>query len=114
MKEMVCIICPNGCLLNIEEGNVTGNKCKKGEEFALNEINAPKRTLTSTVKTIFPECPVLPVKLSNVIPKEEIFHCMEEIGKIEVTKRISRGDVICENFLGLGVDLISTSSKLLN
>ena len=38
MKEIICIVCPNGCTLNVEKNGeeitVTGNKCKRGEEFA--------------------------------------------------------------------------------
>ena len=113
MREMVCSICPNGCLMKIEKGVVSGNKCKKGEEFAIEEIEAPKRSLTTTVKTKFSDCPVLPVKLSGLIPKEKIFQCINEINKITVSKRIERGDVIVKNILGLEVDLIATSSKLL-
>lgn len=31
MKELVCIVCPNGCLLKVDEKTlkVEGNKCKK-------------------------------------------------------------------------------------
>jgi len=113
MKEMVCIVCPNGCLLTIDNDKISGNKCKKGEEFAICETVSPKRTLTTTVKTLFPEFPVLPVKLSGSIPKEKIFDCMNEINKIVVSKRLARGEVICRNIIGLEVDLVATSSRLL-
>ena len=36
MKELVCIVCPKGCRLSVDEENgfaVTGNSCPRGEEY---------------------------------------------------------------------------------
>lgn len=116
MKEFNCIVCPRGCLLHVEEENgefiVTGNTCENGKNFAISEMTAPKRTICSAVKTVFPEVPVLPVKVSADIPKEKIFEVMKEINSVVLTQRIGRGDVVIENVLGLGVDVISTSDIL--
>ena len=116
MKEFNCIGCPRGCLLHVEECGgefiVTGNTCDRGKEFAISEMTAPKRTICSTVKTVFPELPVLPVRVSADIPKEKIFDVMKEINAVTLSERVGRGDVIIENVLGLGVNVISTSSVL--
>ena len=114
MKEFVCIVCPNGCTLHVDENSheVTGHKCKRGIEFGVNEVTNPMRTICTTVKTIFAEAPVLPVRVSNDIPKSKIFEVMAEVNKIVVDKKISRGDVVISNVLGLGVDIISTSDLL--
>lgn len=116
MRELVCIVCPRGCTLTVEgegEGiSVKGNFCKKGFDFALSEMTEPKRTICTTVKTAFSEYPVLPVRVSADIPKDKIFDVMTEINKITVKEKIARGDVVIENVLGLGVDVISTSSML--
>lgn len=118
MIEMTCIVCPNSCRLKAEkteEGiTVTGNKCKRGEEFARAELTNPVRTLCSTVKTAFPDVPVLPVRVNAEIPKNKIFDVMAEIDKITVKQRITRGEVIIKNVLGLGADVIATSSVLTN
>ena len=57
MKELICFLCPNGCTLTITrdqpEFTVTGQKCKRGQEFAINEATNPTRTLCTTVKTNF-------------------------------------------------------------
>ena len=94
MKQLVCIGCP------------------RGKAFAISEMTEPKRTICSTVKTVFPGCPVLPVRVSDDIPKDRIFDVMREINAVVLTERIGRGDVIIENVLGLGVDVISTSDLL--
>lgn len=116
MKEFSCIGCPRGCLLHVEEENggftVTGNSCPRGHEFAISEMTAPKRTICSVVKTVFADAPVLPVRVSADIPKEMIFDVMGEINSVTLTERIGRGDVVIENVLGLGVDVISTSDLL--
>lgn len=114
MRELVCIVCPNGCTLSVDEQTlaVTGNKCRKGVDFAVAELTCPTRTICSTVKTIFPEAPVLPVRVSKEIPKDKIFDVMAEINKVIVDKRLSRGETVIGNVLGLGVDVIATSSVL--
>ncbi len=112
VKQMVCIVCPNGCALSVEEREgeiaVTGNKCPKGVEYAKEELTNPKRTLTSTVATVFPERPVLPVRLTGAIPKGEIGNAMAQINKIVVERKLCCGDVIAKDFMAQGIDLIAT------
>ncbi len=116
MKELVCIVCPKGCTMEIsgegENITVSGNGCKRGLSFALSEMTEPKRTICSTVKTVFPEVPVLPCRVSADIPKEKIFEVMKAINSVSLVEKIGRGEVIIENVLGLGVDVISTSDIL--
>ena len=53
MKELVCIVCPKGCRLHVDEENdyaVTGNGCPRGAVYGHNEIKNPTRVLTSTVR----------------------------------------------------------------
>lgn len=116
MKEFNCIGCPRGCLLRVEEENgeftVSGNSCENGRKFAISEMTEPKRTICSTVKTVFADVPVLPVRVSADIPKDRIFDVMREINSVTLDKRISGGDAVIENVLDLGVDVISTSNVL--
>ena len=116
MKELICIICPNGCNLVVnQEGekiSVTGNKCAKGEKFAVDELTHPARTISSTVRTSFAVVPVLPVRVSAEIPKNRISDVMAEINKVVVSAPVSRGEIIIPNVLGLNVDVIATSSIL--
>lgn len=116
MKQLVCIGCPRGCRLTIEEKDgefiVSGNSCPRGKAFAVSEMTMPKRTICSTVKTLFPDVPVLPVRVSDDIPKDKIFDVMREINAVTLTERIGRGDAVIKNVLGLGVDVIATSDLL--
>lgn len=116
MKELVCIVCPRGCTMTLEgEGKdvkVSGNSCKRGAEFAVSEMTEPKRTICTTVRTAFPDVPVLPVRVSKEIPKDKIFDVMAEINKVAVKKKVKRGAVIIKDVLGLGADIIATSGVL--
>ena len=85
MRKLICIICPNGCELSIDDNNnVTGNTCNRGKDFALQEIKEPKRTISSTIKTIFKDYPVVSVKVDNEIPKDKIFDVIKEINKVKI------------------------------
>jgi len=112
-KKMTCIVCPIGCELCIEKDMhdniiVTGNKCPRGEQYAIEEMIAPKRVLTSTIKINGWIYPVIPVRTSKPIPKEKIFDVMNILSDIEITAPLKLGAVVIENILGTGVDIITT------
>lgn len=113
MKNITCIICPNGCLLEVdkqgEEIRVRGNMCKKGAEFAVNEMINPKRSICSTVKTSYKSVPRLSIRTDGEVPFDYIFKVMGEINKTCIDHPVHSGEVIIENILGTGVNIISTS-----
>ncbi len=111
MKELICIVCPKGCHLTVDEENgyaVSGNNCPRGEEYGKNEVIAPKRTITSTVKVSGGLYPRLPVKTDKPIPKELIFDAMKLLDEVELTAPVKVGDVVIENVLGTGASFIAT------
>jgi CxxC motif-containing protein len=116
MKEILCIVCPNGCRLRVEESGgkftVTGNQCKRGVLFAEAEMTNPVRTLTTTVRTVFPAVPVLPVRTDREIPKGRIKDVMRFLGTLTVDKPLGINDVVAENVLGLECNVIATSDVL--
>lgn len=116
MKEMTCIVCPNGCSLVVDDSKdpieVSGNKCPRGKQFAINELIHPMRTICSTVKTTYHNVPVVPVRVTSEIPKEQIFPVMKEINQVLIKQPLGVNDVVIENVLGLGVDVIITSNIL--
>jgi CxxC motif-containing protein len=116
MKEILCIVCPNGCRLQVEENNgalrVTGNLCGRGPDFAQKEIVNPTRTLTTTVRTAFPGIPVLPVRTAEEIPKARIRDVMDRLKTVIVNRPLGAGEAVVEDVLGLGVPVIATSNIL--
>jgi CxxC motif-containing protein len=112
-RELICIECPLGCALSadIENNKVVatrGNKCPKGEAYAISEVEAPKRFFTATVLAENLEIKLVPVKTTVPIPKPRIIEAALEVKKIRVSKPVSIGEPIVKNFLGLGVDLVAT------
>lgn len=114
MKEMTCIVCPNGCRLKVEvaDGNyvVDGNLCKRGISFAVQEIEDPRRSLCTTVKTVFKEIPRLSVRTDGEIKKEMLPLLMNSLRKVEITELLDIGAVILTDVLGSGVNVIATAS----
>ncbi len=114
----ICVLCPRGCSLSIEYETeassaslkVSGNKCPKGLEFAQQEWFKPVRMLTSTVKTNSDKFPRIPVKTSEPIPKGQINEVMQVINALTVTLPVKMGEIIAQNVLDLGVDILTTLS----
>ena len=102
-RELTCIVCPRGCQLKVElDGknvvSVTGNICKRGSMYAVNECTNPMRTITTTAKT--DNGGVVAVKTKTTIPKEKMFECMELINAVTVKLPAKVGDVIIEDAFG--------------
>lgn len=114
--ELTCISCPLGCPLKVETDSsgkvlkVTGNTCKRGEEYGKKEVTNPTRTVTSTVRLLGGTAPVVSVRTQTDIPKEKIFQCMEEIRKAAAAAPVRIGDVILENVAGTGVSVVATTN----
>jgi CxxC motif-containing protein len=120
-KEMTCICCPLGCTLQIEKiagskdndgYNISGNKCPRGKAYAIEEMTAPKRVVTSTVAIIGSTHPVIPVKTSTPIPKEKIFEVMQILSNLKVTSPVKAGDVLIANIANTDANLIATKDSL--
>ena len=114
MKELTCIVCPNGCRLKVEkkEGEyvVEGYKCKRGIDFAIQEMEDPRRSLCTTVKTAFEEIPRLSVRTDGDIKKELIPRLMKKVREVEVKNAIDVGEIILKDVFKSGVNVIATAS----
>ncbi len=116
MEEIICIVCPNGCHMQIdgkEQIKVIGNLCKRGEEFAIQELTNPMRSLTTTVRTTSKDMPMLPVRTKGEIPKSKIEEAMMVLNKIEISNSVTCGEVILKNILGCDCDIIATCSLII-
>lgn len=112
--KLVCINCPRGCKLDVEKINgeikVTGNFCPRGEQYAINEMTNPLRTVTTTIAIKSALYDRLPVITSSPVPKEKIMEVVKALKNIEVEAPINIGDVIVKNIIGLDVDIIASKS----
>lgn len=114
LKHITCTVCPMSCDVVLELGekeeilSLTGNKCARGKVYATKEHTAPERTLTTIVKAQGGIHPLLPVRTNQPIPKEKVWEGVLATSKIVVKAPVTMGDIIVENFLGLGVDLVAS------
>ena len=112
-KNMICIECPNGCVLSVEIDpgrvvKVSGARCPKGMAYAAAEIDNPVRIFTATALTRGLSLKLIPVRTNKPIPRKDLSRAIEEVLKIRVKEPVETGDIIIDNFLGLGVNLIAT------
>lgn len=104
---ITCLICPNGCnLKQSSTGDIEGNLCEKGIEFFKDEIINKKRSITSTVK-IKNSKDRLPVKTSKPLEFKYIYEAVNIIDNMEVSSPVKMGDIIIENILNTGVNIVS-------
>lgn len=113
MTNLICITCPKGCHLTVDEENdykVTGNACPRGAEYGRNEMLHPVRVITSTVKIEGADIARLPVKTDRPLPKEKMFDCMQLINGLSARSPVKVGQVLAENILGTDVNIVATKS----
>ncbi len=107
--QVICVRCPNGCLITADDNmNISGNKCKRGEEYIINELTKPRRSISSTVSNSDPDHPRLPCKTKGDIPKDKIFDVMKEIIHLRHNGKAQPGDLLIENTADTGVDIVAT------
>ncbi len=104
-----CIGCPIGCggEVTVEDGTVaemSGFTCNKGLAYAAEEVVAPKRMVTTTVRVSGGSLTLLPVVSASPVPKERIFDCLHLLRGVSVAAPVAEGTVIVADALGLGVD----------
>ena len=112
--EMVCICCPMGCRLTIapKEGGgwtVSGNSCPRGAKYAVQEMEAPERVVTSTVRVEGGAAPLVAAKTASPVPKGSIPACLDAIRALAVPAPIAVGQVLAPDLAGTGVALVATA-----
>ncbi len=114
-RELLCIQCPLGCRISVEmddAGNVlsvTGNTCKNGETYAIDECTDPKRTITTLMCCASGPVPI-PVRTRGPIPKRLIEQALCEIQARTAPAGTRAGDVLVADLLHTGQDVIATRS----
>ena len=112
-RDLTCIVCPRGCRLHIDDNNVvSGNFCPRGAKYAIDEITHPTRMITSILRVKNRKDLMVSVKTENAIPKDKIFAVLEEIKKVEINAPIHIGDVVIENVLDTGINIVATKEIL--
>lgn len=114
-RSLTCIGCPLGCQITVElEGDtvisVTGNTCPRGDAYVRKEVTTPVRIVTSTVRVKSGTISMVSVKTAGEIPKGKIFDCVKALKDIEVTAPVKIGQIVLQNVVGAGVDIVATKN----
>ncbi len=130
LRKFTCIMCPQGCDITVEgaleaiemaemeeekeaivkQCQIDGNKCPKGFSYVQQELIRPMRNIATSILVEDGQLPLASVRLSAPIPKAKIFAVMEEIKKVKKTAPVYEGDIVIENVLGLGSDVLVTKT----
>ena len=116
LRKFTCIMCPQGCDINVEIEkdtaiiSIEGNRCPKGQEYVTQEIVNPMRNIATSVLVKDGELPLASVRLTKMIPKNRIFDVMAEIKKVQVTAPVEEGQIVLYDVLGLGSDVMITKT----
>ena len=110
-KKLICIVCPMGCRLTVkgtaDNLEVSGNVCKKGIDYAHDEITNPVRMVCTTVKINGGIHKVIPVKTDKAIPEKYKLEVVKAVNKIELTSPVKMGDIIISDLFGTGVNIVA-------
>ncbi len=114
-RTFTCIVCPKGCSITAEyEGtnvlSVEGWQCKRGKDYVTQELTDPRRTIATSVLVRGGELPLASVRLTKPVPKDRLFEVMREINMLELQAPTHIGDVVINNVLGMGSDVIVTKN----
>jgi len=109
--HLLCIVCPEGCEMDIEEkdGELVFPKgiCRRGQDYARQEVYNPCRVLTTTVQIEGGKIPMLPVRTQDPVPKGKLIEVMQRIASIVARAPVAVGDVVSEDVTGTGIALLA-------
>ena len=112
-RQFVCITCPMGCNIEavVRDGqavSISGARCKRGAEFVREELTAPKRMLTTTVRVRGGVLPLVPVRSSAPLPKARLLEVAAHLRQVVLDAPVEEHQVVCANVLDTGVDMIAS------
>ena len=114
-NNIICVACPVGCRIKIESAageikDINGYQCEQGRNYAVEEFKNPTRILPTTVRVKNGDLPLVSVKTASPIPKGDLLVAMEELARVEVEAPVTCGQVVLENVVDSGVDVVATNN----
>lgn len=107
--DMICTVCPNGCALTAAKAadgswTVEGASCKRGEAFAVAEMTAPVRTLTTSIPVTGGTLPLLSLRSASPLPKAALRETVRKLAGLSVPAPVACG----EKLTLAGVEFVAT------
>jgi len=111
-EKLICVTCPKGCTLMVtREGKTVvqvENGCKRGGDYAHQELTDPRRMVASTVKIEGARHPLLPVYTAAPFPKPRIPELVSALRQVTVHAPVRSGSVVLSDVLGTGIDILAS------
>jgi len=113
INEIICVTCPKGCTLRVKHKSnevleVLDGGCKRGEDYAICELQDPRRMVVSTVKVKDGLHPLVPVYTCKSFSKPLISQLAQRLRDVEIQAPVKINQVVLENALGTGIDIIAS------
>ena len=109
MEKVICTTCPKGCTLEVTRDGDTVvsviNGCKRGHEYAKQELTDPRRMVASSVRVSGGMHPLMPVYTSAPFPKPRIPELLKVLRTVEVKTPVMVDQVVISDVLGTGIDI---------
>ncbi|MGI5917043.1 MAG: DUF1667 domain-containing protein [Anaerolineae bacterium] len=112
-REFICVTCPVGCSIEtVVEGQelieIRGQACNRGVAFVKEELSAPRRMLTTTVRVEGGALPLVPVRSREPLPKEQVLDVAAALRRVVLKAPVKEHQVVLADALGTGVDIIAS------
>jgi CxxC motif-containing protein len=114
IKEIYCVTCPKGCKLSV---TMNGSQiidvehgCKRGKDYAHEELINPKRMVATSVQVDGGQHPLVAVYTSVPISKTLIRPLLDVLRGVHVTAPVKMGQILVENVLDSGVNVVASRS----
>jgi len=108
-EKVICVTCPKGCTLTVTRDGQTvvkvENGCKRGHEYARQELTDPRRMVATSVRITGGLHPLLPVYTSAAFPKPRIPELLAVLREVDVPAPVSLDQAILKNVLETGIDI---------
>jgi CxxC motif-containing protein len=112
MEKVICTTCPKGCTLEVTRDGETVvsilNGCKRGHEYAKQELTDPRRMVASTVSISGGLHPLMPVYTSAPFPKPRIPELLKVLRSVQLKAPVKMGEVVVTDVLGTGINVIAS------
>ena len=112
-RQFICVTCPVGCSLDVlvegsELKGIQGHACKRGITFVQEELTAPKRVLTTTVRVQGGTLPLVPVRSSGPLPKGVLLQVASQLRQLVLQAPVSAHQIVIHDVLHTDVDIITS------
>ncbi|MHC1739531.1 MAG: DUF1667 domain-containing protein [Anaerolineaceae bacterium] len=108
-EKVICTTCPKGCTLEVTRDGETVisilNGCKRGHEYAKQELTDPRRMVASTVRIRGSVHPLVPVYTSAPFPKPRIPELLRLLRDVELEAPVALDQLVLDNVLGTGISV---------